>query len=71
MASKFKVGDRVKIISNPVTPSSVGKIAEITSVLDSDNVSDGIALYKVALIGQVSPLRAWAEEDCLAFADEN
>ncbi len=66
--NKFKVGDRVKIVSNPLTPSSVGKIGTVVKAIPNENITTDEPLYKVRLDGRKTPLKGWAEEDCLESA---
>lgn len=66
--NKFKVGDRVKIVSNPLTPSSVGKIGIVVKAIPNEHMSSDQPLYKVVPEGRKTPLKGWAEEDCLESA---
>ena len=70
MEKKFKEGDRVKIVCNPLTPSSVGKIGTVVKSLPSTNCLTEEPLYKVQLEGRKTPLEGWAEEDCLELATD-
>ena len=64
--SKFKEGDRVKVLENRLSPKSVGRVGEVVKVLqDSDT---GEPLYKVRLDGNKTVSRGVAEEYCLDFA---
>lgn len=64
--AKFKLGDRVLIISNPSAPKSVGKIGVITRV-ETRCVE---ALYKVTLDGRKTPLRYWAVDENLEYENQ-
>ena len=64
--AKFKLGDRVLIISNPSAPKSVGKIGVITRV-ETRCVE---TLYKVTLEGRKTPLRYWAVDENLERKEE-
>ena len=64
--AKFKLGDRVLIISNPSAPKSVGKIGVITRV-ETRCVE---ALYKVTLEGRKTPLRYWATDENLEYESQ-
>ena len=63
---KFKVGDFVRIVANKMTPEAIGKVGEIMDfAIDQVNK---VYFYKVRLVGQKRSLPGWAEEDCLAPA---
>lgn len=61
--SKFKVGDRVRVVFNKLQPGTVGRVGEVTKVYH--DAEDNQALYKVRLDGCKTPLKGVAEEDCI------
>ena len=50
MASKFKIGDKVRIVSNPLQPKYIGKIGEVVKVYTDAALKD---LYKVKVGSRV------------------
>jgi len=66
--TKFHTGDRVRIVSNPRKPDTVGKIGTITCAATDANTKEGI--YQVKLDGDKYPLYGWAEEYCLELVKE-
>ena len=66
--TKYHTGDRVRIISNPSKPDTVGKIGTILMTGTDANTKEG--LYQVQLDGDKTPLYGWAEECCLELVEE-
>lgn len=67
MKSKFKVSDRVRVVSNKITPSSVGKTGVIIKVASGRDAKtlDAEWLYKVQLDNHKNPLKGYADDNNL------
>lgn len=61
---KFKVGDKVMIVSCEMNPQYVGKIGKVESILGTDDS----ALIKVSCNRKIIP--DYATEDCLQKVEE-
>lgn len=68
METKFKKGDRVKVVINERYPSTVGKFGTVVRVQIGTSEGQSIALYKVRLDGHKGALFGLADDECLEKA---